>query len=223
MNVVTRSVSPAARFIEQLASTLADLGFPRMPARVFAALLASDSGRATAAELTDRLGASPAAISGAVRYLTQLALIARERVPGSRRDHYVLFDDVWYKATLTKDRRMVHLADRLRDGITVLGPDTPAGHRLTETLAFFDFMQRELDLLLARWETGRNGPAGTAPGAARATATPAPGPEDGRGEPGGDAPGEAEDGVRDGNGDADAPGEAEDGVRNALRTRERLG
>ena len=40
-----------------------------MPARVFSALLATDSGRLTAAELAERLQISPAAVSGAVRYL----------------------------------------------------------------------------------------------------------------------------------------------------------
>ena len=57
-----------------------------MPARVFAALLATDSGRLTAAELAELLQISPAAVSGAVRYLTQVGMVHREREPGSRRD-----------------------------------------------------------------------------------------------------------------------------------------
>ena len=42
---------------------------PRLASRVFARLLADDDGRMTAAELTESLDVSPAAISGAVRYL----------------------------------------------------------------------------------------------------------------------------------------------------------
>ena len=49
-----------------------------MPARVFAALLASDSGRLTSAELSALLKVSPAAVSGAVRYLAQVNLVSRE-------------------------------------------------------------------------------------------------------------------------------------------------
>ena len=65
----------------------------RMPARVFAAILTADDGRCTAAELAGTLGVSPAAVSGAVRYLMQLGLVRRERDPGERRDHYRISSD----------------------------------------------------------------------------------------------------------------------------------
>jgi DNA-binding transcriptional regulator GbsR (MarR family) len=58
------------RFIERFSSVFTESGMPRMPSRVFVALLASDAGELTAAELADLLRVSPAAISGAVRYLS---------------------------------------------------------------------------------------------------------------------------------------------------------
>jgi hypothetical protein len=51
------------RYIERFASLLISLGVPPMPARVFAALLITDSGRLTAAELAGILLVSRAAIS----------------------------------------------------------------------------------------------------------------------------------------------------------------
>ncbi len=45
-------------FVERFAATLADSGFPRLAARVFARLLVSESGRMTAAELAEELQAS---------------------------------------------------------------------------------------------------------------------------------------------------------------------
>ncbi len=48
-----------ARFIERFAGVLVEGGVPRMPARVFGALLCSDSGRMTAAELAEALQVSP--------------------------------------------------------------------------------------------------------------------------------------------------------------------
>ena len=59
-------------FVEQMAMFLTDWGFPRMPARVLMGLMAADEERLTAGELAKRLAVSPAAISGAVRYLQQL-------------------------------------------------------------------------------------------------------------------------------------------------------
>ena len=81
-------------YVERFASVLVAAGFPPMPARVFVALLVTESGRLTAAELAEVLRVSPAAVSGAVRYLTQLGLVHKERVPGSRRDYYRMPDDV---------------------------------------------------------------------------------------------------------------------------------
>ena len=47
----------------------------------------------------------------------------------------------------------------LAEGVAALGPDTPAGQRLTETRDFFAFWQREMPALLERWETYRTGSA----------------------------------------------------------------
>ena len=143
------------RFVETFANVLFEAGVPRMPARVFAAILATDSGRLTAAELADALQASPAAISGAVRYLTQVELLAREREPGSRRDVYVLRDDAWYEAAVRRERLLDLWADSLRGGLEEVGRDSPAGRRLSESLAFFEFLEAEMPALLERWRSHR--------------------------------------------------------------------
>ena len=46
-------------------------------------------------------------------------------------------------------------ARAVRDGVAALGPDTPAGRRLAETLAFFEFLQAEMPALLERWRDAR--------------------------------------------------------------------
>ncbi|HEU0285555.1 MAG TPA: helix-turn-helix domain-containing protein, partial [Nocardioidaceae bacterium] len=59
------------RFVERFALILVESGMPRMPSRVFAYFLADEAERYTARELATGLRVSPAAISGAVRYLIQ--------------------------------------------------------------------------------------------------------------------------------------------------------
>ena len=98
-----RRRSALARFVEDFASVTIESGVPRMPARVFACLMVAAGGRLTAAELAERLQASPAAISGAVRYLIQVHLVTRTREPGSRRDLYVVEHEVLYRAMLGRD------------------------------------------------------------------------------------------------------------------------
>src|SRR5215207_1293830 len=51
----SRDQEAVSRFIERFSSVLTDSGTARMPARVFVALLAADSGRQNAAELADTL------------------------------------------------------------------------------------------------------------------------------------------------------------------------
>ena len=150
-----RDEAAVQRFIEGFAAALADGGVPRMPARVFAALLTTDSGRLTAAELGERLQVSPAAISGAVRYLTQVALVSREREPGSRRDSYRLLNDLWYEAALRREPLLTRWERSMREGVEALGADTPAGERMAESLEFFSFIREELTGFMERWQKHR--------------------------------------------------------------------
>ncbi|GAA4210313.1 GbsR/MarR family transcriptional regulator [Actinocatenispora rupis] len=143
------------RYRERLAATLTAVGLPRMPARVWAALFVADSGRLTAAEVAETLKVSPAAVSGAIRYLQQVKMAFREREPGNRRDHYVVRDDMWQAAITGRDQMLLQLQDTLREGIPVLGADTPAGARITESVDFMDFLMAEMQEMLKRWQEHR--------------------------------------------------------------------
>jgi DNA-binding transcriptional regulator GbsR (MarR family) len=154
--VPERDPAAVSKFIERFASALVDSGMPRMPSRVFAALLAADDGRLTAAELAEWLQISPAAISGAVRYLTHVDMAAREREPGSRRDHIVVRDDAWYEIMMNRDRALKQWEDSLREGVDALGAGTRSGARVAETLAFIEFMHARLPALLDQWREQRD-------------------------------------------------------------------
>lgn len=156
-----RDEQEVARFLERFASVMVEAGVPPMPARVFTALLVSDLGRLTAAELGALLSASPAAISGAVRYLEQLRMIRREREPGSRRDVYHV-DNTWYEMSIQRNQVVARWATAAREGIELLGPQTAAGQRMADSLDFFDFLLEEAAGLAERWEAykrRRSGPA----------------------------------------------------------------
>src|SRR5512132_4449200 len=150
-----RDEEAVRRFIERFALNLAEAGMARMPARVFAGILVADDSRQTAAELAELLQASPAAISGAVRYLTQLRLVSREREPGERVDHFRISSDTWYEAVTRRDQMLARWEQDLQEGIKAVGPDTPAGARLEETRAFFAFLRDELAHVMAKWRTQR--------------------------------------------------------------------
>src|SRR5215467_8014673 len=108
-----------------------------MPARVFSALLASDAGSLTAADLSERLQASAAAVSGGVRYLIGVGMVSREGEPGSRRHHYRIPDNVWDHVIAGRDRVLNRWTAVLREGIELLGPGTPAGARMADSVRYF--------------------------------------------------------------------------------------
>jgi DNA-binding transcriptional regulator GbsR (MarR family) len=146
------------RFVERFALDLTEAGMPRMPSRVFAAILSSDGGQCTAAELAEALRVSPAAVSGAVRYLVQVRLVQREREPGKRRDHYRISSDTWYEALTRREAVVARWEQDLAEGIKAVGPETPAGDRLEETRQFFAFSREQLAKVLRDWRERRSAP-----------------------------------------------------------------
>jgi DNA-binding transcriptional regulator GbsR (MarR family) len=144
------------RFVEQFALVLVEAGIPRMPARVFAYVLATDVDRHTAAELAAGLRVSPAAISGAVRYLVQVGLLGKEREPGSRSDHYRVYDqDIWSAIMRQQDPVLKRTEEVLARGLELLDETRPGGRRVRETLEFYRFIRSDLTALLDRWSEHR--------------------------------------------------------------------
>ena len=163
---------PLFAYIERFAAVLVAAGFPPMPARVFVALLVTDSGRLSAAELAAMLRISPAAVSGAVRYLIQLGLVHKERVPGSRRDYYRMPGNMWDDLIRMRDQVMGRWTALVREGIDLVGADTPAGERMAEQAAFLEFATKELGQILGRWQEYRASEAATGTASGGVSARP---------------------------------------------------
>jgi DNA-binding transcriptional regulator GbsR (MarR family) len=140
------------RVTERFASVLVESGLPRMPARIFAVLLATDSGSLTSAQLCDLLQASPAAISGGARYLIGVNMIRRAGEPGSNRHHYQIPEDIWDGVFKDRDRILERWTATFREGVDLLGADTPAGARMAGSVDYFEFMSAELSKVVAKWQ-----------------------------------------------------------------------
>jgi DNA-binding transcriptional regulator GbsR (MarR family) len=150
-----RAEEEVQRFVERFALAMAQAGFPRMAARVFVSLLTADDGKRTAAELAELLQISPAAVSGAAKFLLQTGYIDRERTPGERVDKYRVLEDIWLEKMVRKDAILASWEESLAEGVEVLGARTPAGRRLVETARFFAFVRGEFPRLMAKWKRVR--------------------------------------------------------------------
>ncbi len=144
------------RFVEQLAMLLNEAGLPRMSARVFAFVLADDAESYTAREFAEGLRVSPAAISGAVRQLVQAGLLAKERAPGARVDHYRVYDDDIWSAIMAQRRPFItRTLAVLSDGLATIGEDRPGGRRIRETIEFYRFIEEHTWTAMQEWQKYR--------------------------------------------------------------------
>lgn len=118
-------------------------GLPRIAAQVLTCLFTTDAGSLTAAELAGRLRVSPASVSKAITFLERQGLVVRRRDEG-RRERYVADNDVWYQSMIATARANAQLAETARQGVGVLGRDTPAGVRLENIARFVDFVSESI-------------------------------------------------------------------------------
>ncbi|MEV6278064.1 MarR family transcriptional regulator [Nocardia sp. NPDC051832] len=149
---VAEPIEPAvAEFIAHFTAMFARTGMPRTASGVLACLYAADTASCTAAELVHRLRVSPASISAAIRYLEQQDIIRRERDAERRRDHYLLDEDAWPRATFTGARQNFLLAEAARQGAAILGPAAPAAARLDEMSNYLDHVGKDMLASAERW------------------------------------------------------------------------
>lgn len=140
-----RDADAVSGYEERFAAVFVQAGLPRMTARVLACLYTSDTEGLGASELARRLQVSPASISKAVALLESQSQIRRER-DDRRRDRYIVDDDVLYQSAMASARATAHLGAVARQGVGVLGPDTPAGARLATVAGCAEFVSERIAL-----------------------------------------------------------------------------
>ncbi|MFF0366457.1 helix-turn-helix domain-containing protein [Micromonospora sp. NPDC005087] len=138
-----RDAEAVREYEEMFTTLLMQQGLPKMMSRVLTCLYTADAGSLTASELVQRVQVSPASISKAITFLESQGLIRRER-DDRRRERYVVDDDVFYQGTIAGARANAQLAEVARQGVSVLGPDTPAAARLESIARFVDFIAESI-------------------------------------------------------------------------------
>lgn len=134
-----RDPEAVREYEEMFTTALMSSGLPKMMSRVLVCLYTTDTGSLTASDLVQRLQVSPASVSKAITYLESLDLIRRER-DERRRERYVVDDDLWYRSMIRSARDNARLAETARQGVGVLGRDTPAAVRLENIARYLDFV-----------------------------------------------------------------------------------
>lgn len=139
-------------FIEEVSLTFEPFGVPRIGGQIVGWLLIADPPQQTGGDLAAALGASKGSISTMTRFLIQVRLIERVRLPGQRRAYFQIRAAAWAEllearmAGLTAIRR---LAER---GLAVLADAPPTQRARLQTMyEMYAFFEREMPALMERW------------------------------------------------------------------------
>ncbi|HIK15907.1 MAG TPA: MarR family transcriptional regulator [Leptolyngbyaceae cyanobacterium M33_DOE_097] len=146
-------------YVEDVSVLFEMVGLPRMAGRIFGWLLISEPPYQSHSELAEVLQASKGSISTMTRLLMQIGLIERFSLPGQRRDYFRIKPDSWsemMRQRIVQNTAFREIAER---GLKLL-QDTPAHlhQRLEEMRDIHAFCERELPVLLERWEQERRQP-----------------------------------------------------------------
>lgn len=141
---------------EHLALALVAAGMQRMGARALAAFLFSDKESLTAGDLAEELGVSAGSVSGAIKMVTQMGLIERSFVAGSRREHFRMRDNAWTTLYTQQHAVVDNVLAAVAKGVEVV--ETGRAHdRLTYMRDFYAYLLNEAPALVERFEQQRRG------------------------------------------------------------------
>ena len=60
--------------------------------------------------------------------------------------------DIWHQVMLLRNHVLTRWAGLLKEGIDLVGADTPAGRRMAGHVGFFEFLAAEMPAVMARWD-----------------------------------------------------------------------
>lgn len=144
------------RAVERLGATLEASGVPPMAARVFAYVLAEDREQYTARDLAEGLQVSPAAVSGAMKFLVAAGLVIRERRRGGRGHVFRVIDnDIWTPIMEGRVRMLEQFRAAADDAVELLAPGSAGRARVEETRDYLAFAATDMARMIDRWHAHR--------------------------------------------------------------------
>jgi DNA-binding transcriptional regulator GbsR (MarR family) len=141
---------------EHLGVSFDKIGFPPLAGRVVAYLMLSDPPYRTFDEIVEHLQASKSSISTTLKYLEQMELTTYKTFPGDRRRHFRVAPKRWVSLIRVNDklRTLINLFDHVlalrNPQEDVLNPE------IEEIKDLYLYLEKELPMLLQRWEKSRN-------------------------------------------------------------------
>jgi DNA-binding transcriptional regulator GbsR (MarR family) len=140
-------------FIESAGMAFDEAGMPRMAGRILGWLLICDPPHQSAAQLAHHVGGSKGSISTMTRLLISIRLVERLTLPGDRSTHYRMREDAWMEILRLRNKQLRTWRELAEQGLALLnGEPREKRRRLEEMHDLHSFFERQLPVLVARWE-----------------------------------------------------------------------
>jgi DNA-binding transcriptional regulator GbsR (MarR family) len=141
------------RYVEEFGLLFGQFGLSRMLGRVLGVLMISDPPDRSAEELAEELGASRGSISQTTRSLIQMSLVQRRSRPGQRRDYFRIRPGAWHEIMRREMEALGGFRKTAERGLELLDSEDPAARRsLEEMRDFYAYWEKEMPVVLERWE-----------------------------------------------------------------------
>ncbi|MDG4765008.1 helix-turn-helix domain-containing protein [Solwaraspora sp. WMMD406] len=145
---------PARRYAEEAGVVLGGMGLPPAAGKILGWLLICDPPSQTSTDLAAALELSKGSVSTSIRLLEQGGLVIRVPQPGRRGVAYQIEPTGLTKPEITNKFRIFReLLDR---GVDLIGgPQARTSERLVYLRDFYAFIEREMPLIVQRFEAER--------------------------------------------------------------------
>lgn len=149
----TGQAGAAQALIDEMGIFFKGFGVPRAAGEMVGYLMACDPPEQSAGEIGAGIHVSPASVSSNMRLLIGLGAVEPKSRRGDRKTYYRMKQDGWVamvQAELTAFGELAAMGRRIK----AIG-SLPRGDGLDDMIAFSDFWQEELPILMARWRERR--------------------------------------------------------------------
>jgi DNA-binding MarR family transcriptional regulator len=145
-------IAAERQYAEEAAVVLEGMGLSRAYGKVLGWLLICDPPAQTGTEIAAGLELSKGSVSAGLRLLEGVRLVRRVAVPGRRGAFYEMNPEAFLNAAGSE--KLAVFRALMEDGLKVIGgEDAPGAERLRMTRDFYQFMEREIPLLVERFKS----------------------------------------------------------------------
>lgn len=153
---MTKKEEKIHRYIEDMAMSFEEKGFPRMAGRVIAWLMIADPSHQTMPDLVEALHASKSSISTATRILINFQLVEKISMRGERKDFYRLKPNIWKDSIQLAVKKMTDFKDIANHSLELLGDTDTRKDKLEEMYDVYAFMESQMPQIMENWEKQKN-------------------------------------------------------------------